>query len=218
MVEVSAPNPRKELLPGMTANVRIVTDARADVLKVPNAALRFRPAGANPQKAGADSPAPAAPAGGPAAQGRAMRERLVKELALDDTQQAKLETIFAGLRDKMMAAREAPAEERQKLSERHRQDMRMQVADMLTPEQKKKYEAIVAELGERRGATTKGRIYLLGADKQPKELEVRLGLSDGTTTEVISPEVQAGMEVITGTAQAANADKRSRQPAGPRMF
>jgi HlyD family secretion protein len=31
----------RSLLPGMTADVRIVTDAREDVLKVPNAALRF---------------------------------------------------------------------------------------------------------------------------------------------------------------------------------
>ena len=34
------------LLPGMTANVRILTKTVKDTLKVPNAALRFRPAGA----------------------------------------------------------------------------------------------------------------------------------------------------------------------------
>jgi HlyD family secretion protein len=33
------------LLPGMTANLQIVTDEREDVLRIPNAALRFRPAG-----------------------------------------------------------------------------------------------------------------------------------------------------------------------------
>jgi HlyD family secretion protein len=42
---VSANNERGELLPGMTANVRIVTDTRDSVLKVPNAALRYRPPG-----------------------------------------------------------------------------------------------------------------------------------------------------------------------------
>ena len=45
-VVVSAPNPELTLLPGMTANVRIVTDRRESALKVPNGALRFRPAGA----------------------------------------------------------------------------------------------------------------------------------------------------------------------------
>jgi HlyD family secretion protein len=43
MVEVNATNPDLLLLPGMTANVRIVTDIRENVLKVSNSALRFRP-------------------------------------------------------------------------------------------------------------------------------------------------------------------------------
>jgi HlyD family secretion protein len=42
-VVVSAANPDLMLLPGMTANVRIVTAQKEDVLKLPNAALRFRP-------------------------------------------------------------------------------------------------------------------------------------------------------------------------------
>ncbi len=62
MVEVSAENPRKELLPGMTANVRIATDSRQDVLKVPNAALRFKPASAIGAASGA---APAERPAGP---------------------------------------------------------------------------------------------------------------------------------------------------------
>ena len=49
---VTASNERGELLPGMTANVRIVTDTRDSVLKVPNGALRFRP----PAGAAADAP------------------------------------------------------------------------------------------------------------------------------------------------------------------
>lgn len=42
-VVISAANPELILLPGMTANVRIVTAHKEDVLKVANAALRFRP-------------------------------------------------------------------------------------------------------------------------------------------------------------------------------
>ncbi|MSQ49609.1 MAG: HlyD family efflux transporter periplasmic adaptor subunit [Betaproteobacteria bacterium] len=44
-VVISAANPDQSLLPGMTANVRVVVDSRDAVLKVANAALRFRPAG-----------------------------------------------------------------------------------------------------------------------------------------------------------------------------
>lgn len=43
---VSIENPRMELLPGMTASIKIETDSRADVLLAPNAALRWRPPGA----------------------------------------------------------------------------------------------------------------------------------------------------------------------------
>jgi len=44
-VVVTAKNPEQRLLPGMTANVRIVIDQKESVLQVPNAALRFRPPG-----------------------------------------------------------------------------------------------------------------------------------------------------------------------------
>ncbi len=46
-VIISARNPDLALLPGMTANVRIVVEDRASALKVPNAALRWRPADAD---------------------------------------------------------------------------------------------------------------------------------------------------------------------------
>ncbi len=46
LVAISTQNSDLKLLPGMTANVRVVTSVHEDVLKVPNAALRFRP----PQK------------------------------------------------------------------------------------------------------------------------------------------------------------------------
>ena len=50
LVEVSASNPELLLLPGMTANVRIVTDIRENILKVSNAALRFRPPSTDKEK------------------------------------------------------------------------------------------------------------------------------------------------------------------------
>jgi HlyD family secretion protein len=43
---IDVDNSRLELKPGMTANVTVVHAERRDVLKVPNAALRFRPPGA----------------------------------------------------------------------------------------------------------------------------------------------------------------------------
>ncbi len=42
-VVVGAQNPDLKLFPGMTANVKILTDQREQAVKIPNAALRFRP-------------------------------------------------------------------------------------------------------------------------------------------------------------------------------
>lgn len=223
-VVISAANPTRELLPGMTANVRIVTDTRSDVLKIVNAALRFRPAGASNDRPAASQPdIPANGQGGPGGQMKAMREKLERDLQLDDNQKAKLDTIYAGMREKFMSLRDAPEGERQKLAERNRADLRAQITEILTPEQKKRYEQIVAEIGDRRTGGARGRIYVLDEKKQPKPVEVRLGLSDGTTTEVISPDVKEGMEVITGTIQPQQAqqlDMPRTGPAarGPRLF
>jgi HlyD family secretion protein len=43
---VSIENPKMELLPGMTASVKIETESRSNALLAPNAALRWKPAGA----------------------------------------------------------------------------------------------------------------------------------------------------------------------------
>jgi HlyD family secretion protein len=48
---VSAPNPELLLLPGMTAQLRIVVTNAGETLKIPNQALRFRPNGVTPTSA-----------------------------------------------------------------------------------------------------------------------------------------------------------------------
>ena len=68
---ITVPNPDRSLLPGMTANVRVQVDRREDALRVPNAALRFRPPadsaepGAQPRaRAGSDDSSGRAATGG----------------------------------------------------------------------------------------------------------------------------------------------------------
>ncbi|MGH8690089.1 MAG: efflux RND transporter periplasmic adaptor subunit, partial [Burkholderiales bacterium] len=73
-VVISASNPDLALLPGMTANVRVAVENRAAALKVPNAALRWRPAGAA-EPAKADGPVQQT--GGQAVQ--EFRNRIVQE-------------------------------------------------------------------------------------------------------------------------------------------
>ena len=52
VVIVAVDNPDGKLLPGMTANVKLIVADKPSALKVPNAALRFRPPGAESNPTG----------------------------------------------------------------------------------------------------------------------------------------------------------------------
>jgi HlyD family secretion protein len=204
-VVVATDNPGLQLVPGMTANVRIVADSRENALKVPNAALRYRPPGAAAAK---DADAPAASAGPGAGDAQARRQRLVDELKLDAAQQALLDEVFAELRTRMMDLREVPESDRRARGERLRADGRQKIHAMLNPEQQKKYaEIVAAETG--RGGSTAGRVYVIGADGRPQEVRLRLGLTDGNATEVVAGELKEGVEVIVGNVERTPAPRPS---------
>lgn len=211
-VLVSASNDDGQLMPGMTANVRIVTDTRDSVLKVPNGALRFRPAGES-----APAEPRSAPAAAPAAGAGQLRARLIAELKLDAAQQAKLDPILEEMRGKFGALRQLPEDQRSKAAAAIRADTRAKIDAILNPEQQARYAQIVAELSGRSAQMTRGRVWVLGADGKPKPIDVRVGLSDGTATEVASEELREGMEVIVGQ-QAAPASTRQPSGAPPRLF
>ena len=222
-------NSAGRLLPGMTANVRVVTDLRDNALKIPNAALRVRIAGVEPAQGPADGATPAASAAAapavpaaPAASGNPateFRNRLVTGLQLDAAQVEKVDAIYAETRPKFAALRDLAAEERGKARERLMGDIRARIGDLLTPEQKPKYAALLAETAGR--TVTRGRIYLLDADGKPRAYNVRLGVTDGTSTELLvnpgSPEAAELKEaalVVTGVTGGAD---KARTPSGPRM-
>ena len=151
------------LLPGMTANVRVVTESRESVLKVPNAALRVRIAGVEP------APAPESPADAPATAGTPPRTGAAST---------------AG----------APATARP--------------------------PGVGAPGGGRGGVSSRGRIYVLNAKGEPSAYNVRLGVTDGTSTEIMvrpdGPAAQAvveGATVVTGVTAATTPARGS----GPRM-
>jgi HlyD family secretion protein len=223
---ISANNERGELLPGMTANVRITTDSRESVLKVPNSALRFRPPGEGPvdartaDKAGgnADGGDKAGAVKGGANPMAQFRERLVAELKLDAEQQQRLEPIFTEARNKFMALRDLPEEARAKAGQAIRADMRAKIEDVLKPGQKERYAQIVAETAGRAGAgqTARGRVYLL-VDGKPRAVDVRIGLSDGSMSEVVGEGIVAGADVIIGS-QGGTAAAPAQKGSPPRMF
>jgi len=217
-VIISAANPDLVLLPGMTANVRIVVAQKDKVLKLPNPALRFRPPGSSDEKPVAVPVPSAAPqaGGGGNGGGKQLRERLVKELNLDADQQTKLDGIFDAVRGSRMALRDLPETERAKPQERSRTELREKITAILSPEQKKRYDEMSAEFQSARagGNTTSGRVWVLDENGKPKALSVRLGLSDGSMTEIVSGELSEGTTLIVGISAPT---KTGAAPAGPRF-
>ena len=213
-VVISAANPDQSLLPGMTANVRVVVDSRDNVLKVANAALRFRPAGPAELKSAAN-PEPVQQTGGAAAQ--QFRQRLLDELKPDESQKAKLEQIFDNVRQKLAQVRDIAKEaDRRKQVERIRAESRARIAEILTPGQKAVYERLLGELGGRSASAT-GRVWAPGDDGQPKPVDLRVGLTDGTSSEILEGPLKEGAPVILGLSEPAAA-KKAAGPTGPRMF
>jgi HlyD family secretion protein len=202
-VVISAANPDLALLPGMTANVRIAVESRASALKVPNAALRWRPAGAEAKPA-AEAP-PAQSGGGQAVQ--QFRARLVEELKPSEAQKAQLEEIFTESRQKFARIRDLRTEaDRRREMERIRAESNVRVAEILAPEQRPIWERLLAESGSR-GQSAAGRVWT-PENGQPKPVDVRLGLTDGASTEVLGDGLAEGAEVIIGTVDP-------RAPAQP---
>jgi HlyD family secretion protein len=203
-VVISVPNPGEKLLPGMTANVKLVYDQKPNVLKVANAALRFRPAGvdAPPSEAPGGGSA-SATAGGMLGAGRPsldeMRERVVKGLGLTAEQQRKLDPIFQDVREQMSALQEVPEGERQQRMRKILGDMRVRIREILTPTQQLKFDATASARARTSGGTA-GRVFIVGADGKPKAVPLTLGISDGSATEVLRGDIGEGQEVIVGGA------------------
>jgi HlyD family secretion protein len=151
-VVIDVNNPEQKLKPGMTANLIVTIDERNNVLKVPNAALRFTPQDANGQRLGAGA-------------GSANGQRRQRQQG-DNAGNTDGENRFA------------PA------------------------------SAPVLE-GQIR------RVWVLGQDGKPQPRRVKVGLTDGTSTEVVEGELNEGDMVITGqTISGANRNANTQTPPG----
>jgi HlyD family secretion protein len=204
------------------ATPQAATPAAAPALATPPVAPGAPPLGA-PTAATPGSPPPGA-AAGPLGE---FRNRLVAELQLSAEQVAKVDTLMADARPRFMALRELAPDERPKARERIMADMRARIGDVLSPAQRPKYAALLAEAGSR--AATRGRIYLMGEDGKPRAFNVRLGITDGSSTELLGAgggptagDLKEGASVVIGVQSGAGASPSGggatgRPPSGPRL-
>ena len=214
-VVVSVDNSDGTLLPGLTVNAEIEVSKRDDILKVSNAALRYKPTG----EAATATAAAQAPQGGQNRGGGIGDDlaRVAGSLQLKPDQQAAFDAALTALRERQ-AARMAQAQQRgasmfggaprpggnagggsgamqaqmrQRMAERMQQDFAPFRAT-LDDTQKQRWDAeLRALLGAKRAP-----IYTL-VNGKPEMVQVRFGASDGTITEV-SGAVKEGDVVVVG--------------------
>jgi HlyD family secretion protein len=178
----------------------VQVESRASALKVPNAALRWRPPGAAEPAPAQGAPPAKGQAGSQAAQ---FRQRILKELNPSDVQKAQLEGIFAESRRRFAALRELGSEtERRREMDRIRADTSARISEIVTAEQRPAWEKLLADARGRTPAAT-GRLWVL-QEGEPRPVEVRLGLSDGGSTELVGGALAEGAEVIVGLAPAGD--------------
>ena len=195
-VVVSTQNEDLRLLPGMTANIQIIVDERKDVLKVPNAALRFKPS--DDGKTGSGPPA--------AAVDPIMPEERLKQLSallrLTEAQRNQVAVIASEARERLEAVKrqDTSPEEQRRETRIQRERVKQAIGTLLSPGQREKFlrwasgEAI---------ASARGRVYLVGEKGRPEPVDLVLGINDGTFTEVLSGPLSPGQAVILGTAAPA---------------
>jgi HlyD family secretion protein len=157
-VVIDVQNPDLKLKPGMTANLTFTVAERANVLKVPNAALRFRPQGATAERAreGAGN------AAGNQAGGQA-----------NDRNAAQ------------------PGGERR--------------------------EGARGNFAPPTAAVLEGQtrvVWVLGPDKKPQPRRIKVGITDGSATEVVEGNLQEGEMIVVG--QNVTGDSRPQAQSGQR--
>lgn len=221
------------LLPGLTVNAEIEVSSRENVLRLGNAALRFKPgddsplAELQPQGAG---PQQGGPGGGGASMdqdwqalaaslGLSASQKAAFDAALEEMKQRQAERAaqwqqgqsqqgggnrlfgggrgFGGRPGGGSADPSMMAQMRARMRDRLNQQFAAFVAT-LDPAQRGKWSAGVdAQLSARRVT-----VYRL-VDGKPEAISIKIGASDGTSTEVSGASIREGDRIISGERAAA---------------
>lgn len=177
-VVIEAENPDLKLFPGMTAMVEIETARRADVVRVPIEALRFKPRDAK-----------AAPAIDKDERREQQLDRLAKRLQLSPGQLAAAKERLAAF-EKSATAAKAGGQPTARVGSTDR------LVAVLEPVLDARQREALAAWKDEREETSAASIWLLGSDGEPVRRAVRVGLSDGAQVELLGSSVREDEIVI----------------------
>jgi HlyD family secretion protein len=180
-VIINVPNKDLKLKPGMTANVNIEVAAREDVVRIPNAALRFRPTAAMFAALGQTAP--------------------------PSEQKGRAKGDPATGADTAEAAGPARTTDRSAIS------VSSAVDDPAANRASAKATTIDALFSPLVQPETDGRVWIY-ENNELKAIPVRLGITDGQTTELVQGDVTPGTAVVTNITTGSE-PTRSASTAAP---
>ena len=204
MTLIDVPNPDLRLKPGMTATVTLEIARRNDALRIPNAALRFRPT--DDMFVALSLPVPEQPefgrsdSQGSRPEGR--RQMMERFQNMSEEERTTMREQLGG------RPSQGGVGEQANVSGRRRP---RPVATDAIPATERGATTIDALFGPLPETVTRGQVWLYaGGDVKPTAL--RLGITDGAFTELLDPAIPPGTELITNISLADGALTR---PTGP---
>ncbi len=234
-VVVEADNPGRQLLPGMTANAEIVLEQRENVLRLPNTALRFRPADpelvAQGQALMEGSRGRRARSGEAQAQTRGEERgqrsqwrggggrgrgvaKIAETLQLNEQQRAAAQTAFENAMASMPRGEGGGRGDRRAAMRRIREQVIREIEPMLTPAQQQLLAQMRAGGGPRQEVRQQAVVWVL-RNNRPTPVQVEIGVADSGYT-LIHSGLNEGDEVIVGGGPQPEEDARSPFGGGGR--
>jgi HlyD family secretion protein len=234
-VVVEADNPGRQLLPGMTANAEIVLEQRQNVLRVPNTALRFRPAdeelvaqgqalmsGGEGRRRGGGGDAIAQTRDRGAAEGGGQRgggrgravAQIAETLQLNEQQRAAAQTAFENAMATMPRGQGGGGGGRRGAMRQVREQVIAAIQPSLTPQQLELLAQMRAGAGPRQEVRQQAVVWLL-RNNRPTPLLVEIGVADSGYT-LLHSGLSEGDEVIIGGGPRAEENQQNSPFGGGR--
>ena len=229
-VVIDVNNDQLKLMPGMTANVKVMVANTRDVLRVPNMALRFQPPAdlidSTKVKAQREGMIAQAGMGNDSSGGRSFAGSGDGSHGMRGTEEGRKH--FAMVRDSIQTAHGGNLSQEELRVEMGKLFRRMRGGEgRATPEVKQQVKlptgdtkfGITQRFPEYQKSayiplhqSARGRIWILNAQGKLEPVLVRTGVTDGKFTEITSNELKPGDQIVMGVS---NSDVVVEQPRSP---
>lgn len=196
-VIISATNSARSLLPGMTANVEIVTGKRENVVRLSNDAFRYRPPTSNANPFAQPTQSGGRLDGARGGDGN-FAEQLNQNLKKLSLSLQTVDAISNDMRQEMSSIRnqfQSPDADRDALRQQMSSIRDRILSHYLTSDQQRELAMLLTAAGRR------ANIWIKNEDGQPEAVTISIGISDDRFTEIVSGLAE-GDEVVTRIRKA----------------